>query len=1291
MKRKTVYFFGIAILFLCCLVFFRHSFMVMATKSFLNKTFPQNYSVQDISAKNDRIHIYGLHAQKEQMEVTLDGLEFNIDWKEMLKSPLSIWNLKRKGFPNWTEAFFSMKQYNMDFKVQSGILQLEDQRYYFQLKPGEKKHEVGTLLVFHDPALIDHPFLVLQLHMRGDQLICQVMIEEVPSERLFQLAAFVFPESISELSGAKGDVQMRASVIFERDGSVDEISTRFHCNDFEIHHARNQVAVRMDKLSGDLNYPEGIEDLELPVWKKMQCGLNLENGTLLFGPNLAIAELEGNLSLDPRVDPAMTIRGEVLGQEKPLALQLVGKGAVHEDHAYWLEFGLNLDDHAGVMCDAFLSICRPELESLVVQVEANHLLPQQVEMLKGYFAKSLPRLKDWEVKEGSFGGKLVALFDHNELSHFEIQNLQGSNVALGSGDELYTFANLKGDGRLFDELNFEAELPVAHLFTFLSPELKDIFASYRPDDIAHISSKISFEKEKTITSASIEFLDLQESLQVGFESNRAFPSSLEEIKGGWARSQKLSHLLYGPFVFLANDNLKLYGDVDFVASYDGKEIELSLQVDDFLSKHPFIDIKAKTIGKKDVTEGRAKITYNPHTNHFTGLLPLVNADVYDRRYGLVLDQVDADITFDPKSVIGHLTHADVSFDDQHLLKKTQCDFVISENTKLTNFKTLLALDTDREYWIEAKHFDRESCNFRMLDEAKELVKFEGNFDQHWQGALSLASLTDPLTIQFNWDLISNTSLLYAENKTLSFLCKKEGGNYTLEKFISSDFSCNAAFSFSNKKLCVSEVEIKKNEIVAFKTAGDFTIALPTLEHDLKIESDLNIECNLLRPAAVNLTTELPVQFAFTPEKGFIFTDVKFKGKGCSLSFPSLEYDQQSLVTKPCVFHISEDLLGKFFDAGFLPAILSDFTLCKGLNGELALTSVNNQLSLEGFVDAKAKQYPIDFTWKDSHAKLAIGKKDQLAFEGAYGEDGFYIESIKGSFNNITADLKRLGNKQLKGSIALNLASFPDLFDIPLNQYLSKWKSGSGYRFEGIFTPREHLSDWGFKGKLKGDRFECAGYQLRSIEAKLQVEPGQISFENLDLTDDAGKMWIGEGALMRSGSEWLFSFPIVEIRSFQPSFLRKLAGLEKEISPLVIKTATIADLRGSLDNPSSITGAGNLRFINQIKNGEKRLLKHLPVEVLQQIGVKGESFIPASGEMDYTIQNGRLYLRETKGMVSDQNLSEFIPPRSGVMGYLDFAGNLFIDLQVHQKGNRQNTAYHSLKVRGTWEDPKVIIK
>ena len=1289
MRRKTIVFFSCVIVLFGALFVFRHQFLVLGTKTLLKQTFPGAVAYEKISAKEGRVCIQGLHITKERMELTLDHAEFGLDFKEVLTHPKRLVEICRLKVANWSQLLIPMKQYGMDTSVQNGILKLGQQRYYFQFRNGEKKHEIGTLMVWHDPGLLDQPFLTCQFHIRGDQLISQLVVEEVPSDRLLHLAAFTFPQQFCGFEDAQGVVEMRANVIFEKDGHIDELSSRFTCRNFEVHCPQMQLSLRLGNLAGNLNYPEGNRDEGLPVWKQMQCSLALDQGSVLFGKKFALTSLEGKLVLDPHEDPNLNLKGELAGQEKSLALQLDGKGAMHGDHAYWLEFGLNLNDSAGTKCDAFMSICRPEKQQLVVQLEANNLLPEQVEMLKGYFARSMPRLKEWEVEQGSFGGKLIAVLEKGALSHFEIQDFCGENVTLSKGAQPLFFSKVEGEGRLFEELNFELDLPVSHFFAFISDQMKEAYAEYRPDDFAHLSTKIAFGKKEVETSASVEFLPFNESIQFGFKSQRPFPSCMQEIKEGWARSEKLSYLLYGPFVHLMAEDLKLYGDIDLLASYNGKQVEFALQIDQFLSKHPLLDFKATAIGEKEKTAGRAKFIYDVNAHTFEGKIPLQKAMAYERRYGLFFDALDGELILLPKEVQGHITHADVIFQEKPLLKKAAFDFAFTDAFALKNLWASLTLKTDKDYRVHIAQFSPKACDASLFDGKSALAQIQMIEKGGWQGNLSLKKLAKELQIQFSWDPLAHTTLLEATGEQFQLRCKKVEGEYCIENLQINDATCKAVFSACEEGFILPLFEMNRGD-VTWQGSGTFFVDLPQTSQSFGIRSDLALETEWKSPVPLKLKATHPLRVAYSLDSGLILSDLDLKGEGIEIQIDHFEHHDKSVARK-VAFDVSETVLNQFFDVGAVPSLLRDFRICKGLKGQANLGIENGALAFTGALEGTKGKLDVDLKWKNHAGTLAIGHEDKLTFDAAYDVEGLHFKAIKGSYGNLSADLKKQGKCDLKGVVKVDFSLLEGLFDLPLNTYLTKWKIGNGYQFDGIFTPQNRLYDWAFKGKVKGNGFECGGYQIRSLEAKVEVEPGQVTIENLDLTDDAGKVWIGEGALMRSGPGWTFSFPVVEIRGFQPSFLNKMGGPEKSITPLVIKSATLQDVRGRLDNPQTISGSGNLRFTNSSKKGERRLPKNLPSQVLEQMGLDGALFVPAVGEMDYVIQNGRCYLREVRGLVSDQNRSEFIPPRSGVMGYLDFNGNLFIDFQVKQKSNRNISAPLSLKVRGTWEDPQLNIR
>ncbi|MDN3506864.1 MAG: hypothetical protein P0S96_06510 [Simkaniaceae bacterium] len=1288
MKRKFLIFFLFLLTFCGGAYFFRYDLLILGTKFALGK----NISYTEIQAKDEKVQIQGLGFSTDQMQLTVGDASFGFEFLEIFKSPARLISLYRNGLDNWHDLLLPIKQYGLNLNVETGILTLDDQRYFFQFKAGEKKHEIGTLFISHDPRLMDHPFLVMKFHVRGDELISQLAVEEVPASRLIHLASFALPQYFAGYEVLSGDIAMQANIIFEENGQIEELSTRVNADNLQLHYPKEDLAIRLDHFSGELNYPEGVAEPDLPVWKRMQCALNLDNGSVRFKDQFTLTKLQGNVALDTRDTPSLMVTGELSGHEEPLILKLKGKGAVHDDHAYWLEFDLGLNDLKGTECSAFLSICRPEDASLVFQVEASSLLPQQVEMLKGYFSRSMPRLKEWQVQRGSFGGKLVALFEGGNLSHFEMQDFIGTDVAISSGKDPLYLSKIKGEGRLFSDLNFEMELPAPQFFGFISPELREAYTNYSPEDLAQVHTTIQFMEKGAETSASVVFQNHGESLQFGFKSLQPFPSSIDNITEGWARSEKLSHNFYGPILRQSFEDFEMYGDIDLIASYDGKMIDCALQVDDFLIKHPLMDLKADKVGEKEKTVGRIKFLFDPVASQYEGSVPLHNVQGYDRKYGLYFSEVEGDLQISPKKFSGHIAQATLSFDSIDLAKNVNFYFSYNDTFDFQEVRADLVLPSSHNYNIYLPKFNGSSCDLHFFDDKLKIAHIKGDFVGTWKGSLSLPGLGESIPANFSWDPLLDKTCLELAGENFAVKVEKEKDQYSFSDLKTKNVQGAGAFTLKDKGAAFSSLKLQ-TPTALLCGSGVAEVQLPSDESDLSIFGELSYQLETDNPIAIKLEAKKPLKWAFSPAMGFVASDIQFGSEGCQVEIDHLEkLSTGKLSARQMQFDVEEEVLRGIFETEALLTLLQDFHICKGLFGKANLEMEKETLTLNGSFKSHRGDLDIDLVWDKDAGRLSLGDAEKLEFSAHLEEGNLQWDSIQGSLGRLCANLKKNNKNQLKGNVQIDFTLFDELFDLPLNHFVQMWDAKAGYKFDGVFIPAKRLYDWGFKGKIKGESFQCGGYELRSMEAKVEVEPGQITIENLDLTDDAGKLWIGEGALMKGNvGQWIFSFPLVEIRGFQPSFLKKMAGSDTPNSPLVLKSATIRDMRGKIDEPHSISGEGNLRFTNTPKKGPRTLPKNLPFQFLQQTGLDGNLFVPTAGEMDFALLNGRIYLRGIHNMISDRNRSEFLPPKSGVMGYLDFDGNLFIDLLVRQRVVRSIPAPLFLRVRGPWADPQISIK
>lgn len=1273
MRRKSLI---IIPLILCAALFFlRHQIVVMGTKVCLNKTFEQNVGFKDVSARKGKVIVEGLQVRDKQMLLVVEEMEFGLNFRKVLAHPKGFISLCRNGITNWNEALIALKRYGNGLNIQNGVLQLEGERYYFQF-------ENGNLAISHDPSLKNHPFLEAYIHTRKQQVSVDLTVQNVPSQRLLRLASFLAPTVLSDMHEAQGQIELKAHAVFKKNGELAELSTRFGLENFQLFYPKMEVALQTKKLIGAVNYPKGEGDL--PLWKKMECKALLEKGSLIWGEKLALSNLNGNLSLDPNVDPSLFIKGELADEGRSLQLQLEGKGAVHDDQAYWLEFGLSLNNRQGTECGAFLSICCPQADDLVVQLEADNLLAGQVAMLKDYFAKSLPRLKEWEVKEGSVGGKLVALFEKGELAHFEVQDLVGKNIVLTSASkkEPLCFSSIRGEGRLFDTFKLELDLPAPDLFSFVSPEFKEAYANYRYDDMAHLSMTMKFGRKEVETSAHVDFIQQNQSIQFGYKSKTAFPASIQEISEGWLHSDRLTHMVYGPFVKLANEDLQLYGTIDLTASYDGKQIDCTLQIDEFLAKHPLLDFKVAAIGEKGKTQGRAKFTYDLGSKMISGSLPIREGLAYDRANGIRFHDLSADVTLTSNLVKGQVTNSTVFYDQLELLKEAKFDFVYGETLSLSSLFAKIALPSTAEFYLSADKIDGNSSDFRLLQGKEELAHFVGTKGEIWNGTLEVKPLKENFEIKFAYDPRTENAILDAAGEGIHLFCKKQGIDYVLEKLDLKDLSLKGVIAKAENGFTLSSFEVQRPH-VTLRGAGTIALDLPQADQDFGFRSDLALEVDMAAPFPVLLKTTRAFKLAYSPQIGFILSDLDLAGTGCELNIGQLEYTKggENTIANKCSFKVSDEAVARFCTEGALPQFLRDFKPFKSLSGQVNYSNLKGKTIVEGMISS----HHVSLEWKDQAGEFAFGTEDdKLLFQLHRDQEGFHLDGIKGNFGGLMADLKKQGKEQLKGQVSVDFTRFKELFDLPLNKYLSVWKAGGGYQFDGTFTPQKHLADWFFKGKLKGRDFEWNGYQLDSVEAKLDVEPGKVTIENLDLSDDAGKVWIGEASLTRLKNKiWVFAIPKTEIRNFQPSILTKVGAEVPASKPLIIKSATLENLKGRIDDLKSLSGTGSFNFSN-------KQLPKLPTQILQKLGLDGALFVPTSGSVQVSLEGGKCLFKEVKALITDKKKSEFEAPRNGAIGYVDFDGNLVIDLAVKQHVVRGLNIPLSLHVRGNWDDPQLTI-
>ena len=336
--------------------------------------------------------------------------------------------------------------------------------------------------------------------------------------------------------------------------------------------------------------------------------------------------------------------------------------------------------------------------------------------------------------------------------------------------------------------------------------------------------------------------------------------------------------------------------------------------------------------------------------------------------------------------------------------------------------------------------------------------------------------------------------------------------------------------------------------------------------------------------------------------------------------------------------------------------------------------IYDKLLLDASVEAKNSENP--------SVIVSLMQDEQLIAAQFLKKDGkIDCEFIKGTLLGITADLKGKSfatEKTLEGKVALDIDKMAIL--LPKDAYKQCKKLGltNGYSLKGDFSflPEKSM----FSGILSADRFDLLGYRFDHFTSVIRIDKNKLSLRDIALNDKAGNLVIKDAVINREDKGWLFYAPLVKIQQFQPSLMEKKHE-KREEKPFTIRNAHLIDLRGRLDEISSFTALGKANFTNRSKNENPAFAS----ELLKNLGLDPQIFVPIAGECSYRLQEGKLYIDQLSDTFSEGRRSQFYLVDG--TSYIDLDGNLSLDVRMKQNVVVKLTEPFVVKVRGTIKQPK----
>lgn len=233
----------------------------------------------------------------------------------------------------------------------------------------------------------------------------------------------------------------------------------------------------------------------------------------------------------------------------------------------------------------------------------------------------------------------------------------------------------------------------------------------------------------------------------------------------------------------------------------------------------------------------------------------------------------------------------------------------------------------------------------------------------------------------------------------------------------------------------------------------------------------------------------------------------------------------------------------------------------------------------------------------------------------------------------------------------------------------------------------------FEGGLKGHHIGISGYEFEFLQTDCSYALGNIQLRHVSLQDPSGYAQIGKVDIVRNEKGlWGFNVQDCKVTDLRPSLLRSIErGPAVSSNALIVNNLKIDQLQGQIGNPNSFIGSGELYFNNLQQRNSRNPLFAIPAELIDRIGIDPTILTPASGTIYFTIGEGKFFPTKFKDVYSDGRLSQFNLTSNSLPSYMDFNGNLNLNIRIKQYNLLLKlTDLFTFNITGTLDKPHYSI-
>lgn len=308
-----------------------------------------------------------------------------------------------------------------------------------------------------------------------------------------------------------------------------------------------------------------------------------------------------------------------------------------------------------------------------------------------------------------------------------------------------------------------------------------------------------------------------------------------------------------------------------------------------------------------------------------------------------------------------------------------------------------------------------------------------------------------------------------------------------------------------------------------------------------------------------------------------------------------------------------------------------------------------------------------------------------------------LHRVEGSVDGIFMKLSRPEHAetqkiQLNGSLELDLQQASHFLPGNIQLLTNKWGIGGAYTLNGEWAlPIDKIANWkealNFKGSIQGQNCQIKGCKLHSLMAHVDATPNKMFLKDLKVTDTAGTLESDQITLSQNDfGHWIANSDSIEVKQFRPGLLFNVDNPENNF---IIRQMELKDFSGDLADTNTFIGKGRAYCANPPKREKSTPLVQVPSELMIKLGIDSSALSPVAGAIDYEMKNSKIYFIKFKDMYSAGRVSKFfLPKHSSEPSYVDFDGNLHIQVRMRQHNILYKLAeLFTVSIDGTVQEPK----